>query len=459
MNPDERRSEERSEGLDGELELKPPTSNPIRVDPRPSAPASPSVEQHARAAREASRRIAIARTNTKNHLLTELAAAVESHAPQILAANARDMAAAAQAAMPSPKLKRLELSPQSLAHMAESLRAVAALPDPVGAITRDELRPSGLRVRKVRAPLGVIAMIYESRPAVTIDAFALCFKAGNACILKGGKEAAHSNAALAAIVRETLLAHDLPDSAIASISTASRDDLRELLQLNHCIDLVIPRGGVELIEFVVGHSTIPTIQHFQGICHIFVDESADVDMAVEVCATAKTSAPATCNAAECILVHKSIADRFVPRMIERFARDGVEVRGTPLIQALAGDAGSVRLAEAEDFGREFLDLIVAMRTVDSVEEAIDHIATYGSNHTESILTRDLGPGGSGERFSAAVQSSCVLINASTRFNDGFSLGLGAEIGISTSRIHAYGPMGLEELTTQRWVVEGNGQCR
>ena len=263
---------------------------------------------------------------------------------------------------------------------------------------------------------------------------------------------------------DVLAQHDLPEHAITSISTASRDELKELLELNQYIDLVIPRGGRELIEFVCHHSTIPTVQHFHGVCHIFVDESADLRMAIEVCDTAKSSAPATCNAAECILVHKNIAERFVPVMIERYQRDGVEVRGTPLVLALAPASAAaaslpVKLAESEDFGHEFLDLIVAMRTVDSVDEAIDHINTYGSNHTESILTQDLDAGGSAERFCSAVQSSCVLVNASTRFNDGFSLGLGAEIGISTSRIHAYGPMGLEELTTQRWIVEGSGQTR
>jgi glutamate-5-semialdehyde dehydrogenase len=434
--------------------------------------AAPSIEQSAKSAREASRRIAITPTAVKDQVLLDLAAALQDPdtIDRILSANEEDIQTAKAAGLPLPKLQRLGFSARSLGQIAAGLRQIAALPDPVGAITRDDQVPSGLRIRKVRAPLGVIAMIYEARPGVTIDAFALCFKAGNACILKGGREAASSNAFLASIARDILKQHDLPEAAITAISTASRDELKELLELNQYIDLVIPRGGRELIEFVCGHSTIPTIQHFQGVCHIFVDESADLKMAVEVCATAKTSAPATCNAAECILVHKNIADRFVPAMIERYARDGVEVRGTPLILALAGTtnperqragspAGRVVLAQSEDFGHEFLDLIVAMRTVDSVDEAIDHIATYGSNHTESILTQDLGPGGAAERFTAAVQSSCVMVNASTRFNDGFSLGLGAEIGISTSRIHAYGPMGLEELTTQRWIVEGTGQTR
>jgi len=340
------------------------------------------------------------------------------------------------------------------------------LPDPVGQVTRDATLSSGLRVRRVRAPLGVIAMIYESRPGVTLDAFALCFKAGNACILRGGKEAARSNAALADLAREVLRAHGCPTDALVNLTGTSHDELRELLTLDRDIDLVIPRGGRDLIEMVTRTSRIPTVQHFQGVCHIYVDKAADLGEAVQICATAKTSAPATCNAAECILVHRDIADAFVPKMLARYAADGVEVRATPLVLALApngvkevADGGNLRTAEPDDFGKEFLELIVAMRTVDSLDEAIDHIATYGSNHTEAILTTDTGPGGAAEIFTARVQSSCVLVNASTRFNDGFQLGLGAEIGISTSKLHAYGPMGLEELTTQRWIVTGSGQTR
>ncbi|MCC6322711.1 MAG: glutamate-5-semialdehyde dehydrogenase [Phycisphaerales bacterium] len=421
-----------------------------------------SIEQSAKAAREASRRLATLTSEQKNAALADLSGTLEQPdtVQALLRANALDMRESAARGLPAPKLMRLELTEDSVRSLARSLRAVAALPDPIGAVTRDDRLVNGLRVRKVRTPLGVVAMVYEARPGVTIEAFALCFKAGNACILKGGKESAHSNAALSEIIRQVLAERDLPAEAMHSVSTMNRDELKELLGLNQYIDLVIPRGGRELIEFVVGHSTIPTIQHFQGVCHIFVDESADLEMAVNVCATAKTSAPAACNAAECILIHKNIADRFVPALVQRYARDGVEVRGTPLVQALAGSgetgAGHVRLAQSEDFGHEFLDLVVAMRIVENVDEAIDHIATYGSNHTEAILTCD---GASAEMFTAGVQSSCVLVNASTRFNDGFSLGLGAEIGISTSRIHAYGPMGLEELTTQRWVVEGNGHCR
>ena len=414
------------------------------------------VRAAAKAARAASRRVATLTSERKNAVLLELASAIERERAQVLAANAEDLHAGRHAGLSGPKLQRLVLNEKSLEHMAAGLRQVAALPDPVGQVTRDTRVQSGLRVRKVRAPLGVVAMIYEARPGVTVDAFALCLKAGNACVLRGGKEAQHSNAVFSGLAHAALEAADVPREALVNMSGTSREALETLLTLSGEIDLVIPRGGVELIKFVHERSRIPTIQHFQGVCHIFVDESADVEQAVKVCVSAKTSAPATCNALECVLVHKNAADAVVPRLAEAYRQAGVEVRGSPLVRALAAD---VTPALPEDFGREFLDLVVAMRVVQGLDEAIEHIATYGSNHTDAILTRDLGPGGAAERFVREVGSSCVLVNASTRFNDGFQLGLGAEIGISTSRIHAYGPMGLEELTTQRWVVEGDGQTR
>ncbi len=416
--------------------------------------------QLAQRARPAARLIAQLSTETKNAILLDLAELILSRCNEILAASDADAAAARSAGLPDAKLRRLALSRSSIAQLAEGVRQVAALPDPVGQPTAQRVVPSGLRVRRVRAPLGVVAMIYEARPGVTVDAFALCLKSGNACILRGGKEAERSNALLTGLAHEALGHAGAPTEALVNLSGTDRSVLAELLTLTEHIDLVIPRGGRDLIELVSRTSRIPTIQHYQGVCHIYVDESADLDVAENICATAKTSAPATCNAAECILVHKLVAEAFVPRMLSRFAREGVEVRGTPLILALAPEnTDRLVAAAATDFGREFLDLIVAMRTVDSVDEALEHIATYGSNHTEAIVTRDLGPGGSADRFTAGVQSSCVLVNASTRFNDGFQLGLGAEIGISTSKLHAYGPMGLEELTTQRWIVSGDGQTR
>jgi glutamate-5-semialdehyde dehydrogenase len=411
------------------------------------------MEQLARAARAAARATATLPTATKNAVLLHLADLLTAETPAIRAANAADLAAAQAAGTSGAKLRRLELTEAALGQMTAGLRQIAELPDPVGAVTKDYTVPSGLHVQKVRAPLGVIAMIYESRPNVTIDAFALCFKAGNACLLKGGREAAQSNAALAACARRALAAHGVPEAAVTLLLTSDRAELEALLKLDAYIDLVIPRGGTELIRFVHEHSRIPTVQHFQGVCHIFVDASAEPAVALEVCATAKTSAPGTCNAVECVLVHAALAPVFVPQLVDRLSAAGVEVRGDPTVCALAPRAHP---AAADDWGREFLDLVLAVKVVDDLDAALAHIATYGSNHTEAILTTDAEHA---RRFVERVQSSCALVNASTRFNDGFQLGLGAEIGISTSKIHAYGPMGLEELTTQRYIVYGHGQCR
>ncbi len=408
-------------------------------------------------ARDASRAIAALSTERKNALLLDLSDRLTSKREVVMAANARDMDAASAAGLATAKLARLRLTADSLAQLCQSLRSIVALPDPVGQITRETTVASGMLVRRVRTPLGVICMIYEARPGVTIDAFALCFKAGNACILKGGKEARHSNTILAQIVREALVAHAIDEAALTSISDITRDELDELLQQDRFIDLVIPRGGVELIRYVARTSRIPTIQHYQGVNHAFIDRAADIDLAVNICVSAKTSAPATCNALECVLVHREIALAVVPKLIERFALAGVEVRADANAIAFAGArASSVKPATPEDFGREFLDLTVALRVVDSLDEAVAHIHRYSSNHTETIITRD---DATGAEFTRRVQSSCVLINASTRMNDGYQLGLGAEIGISTSKIHAYGPMGLEELTTTRFVALGNGQTR
>jgi len=407
----------------------------------------------ARAARAASRTVATLDSGAKNAVLMNLADAIVAERDALLDANRADMDAARAAELPEAKLRRLDLTDSSLAQMAVGLRQVALMPDPVGAVTRDETTQGGLHVRKVRAPLGVVAMIYEARPGVTIDAFALCFKAGNACILKGGREAARSNQALAAIIHRILAERGVPAEAATVIVSSDREDMKSLLAQSDSIDLVIPRGGAELIEFVHQHSRIPTIQHFHGVCHIYIDAAADLEQAVEICVTAKTSAPATCNAVECVLVHESVAEQVAPRLVERFTAEGVEVRGDDAVRTLAPGASA---ASPEDWGREFLDLIVAMRIVADLDAAVQHIQRYGSNHTDAILSRDQA---SQREFVERVQSSCVLVNASTRFNDGFQLGLGAEIGISTSRIHAYGPMGLEELTTQRYVVEGSGQTR
>ena len=417
---------------------------------------SPIVHAASRA-RAASRVIATLSTERKNALLLDLSERLTVARDAILQANQRDLDDAALAGLAPAKLARLRLTQDSIAQLIDSVRSIVALPDPVGQITRETSVASGMLVRRVRAPLGVICMIYEARPGVTIDAFSLCFKAGNACILKGGKEARHSNSILANIVRDALDAHAIDHAALTSISDITRDDLDQLLQQDRFIDLVIPRGGHELIRYVARTSRIPTVQHYQGVNHAFIDAAADVDLAVNICVTGKASAPATCNALECVLVHRDIASIAVPRLVEQFINAGVEVRADEASIALAGPlAPRLKHATPEDFGREFLELIVALRVVDSLDDAIDHIHRYGSNHSETIITRDAH---ASEEFTRRVQSSCVLVNASTRMNDGFQLGLGAEIGISTSKIHAYGPMGLEELTTTRFVALGNGQTR
>lgn len=412
-----------------------------------------TMEQMAIAARDAVKELARLATVDKNECLRELADRIERGAGEIKQANEQDVSAARQAGLGDAKLRRLTLSDAAIRQMAEGLRQVAELPDPVGQITREYTVPSGLTVRRVRCPIGVIMMIFEARPNVTIDAFALCFKAGNACILKGGREASATNRVLAEMARASLAAGGIPADAVTLLTTSDREEMKALLRLDRYIDLVIPRGGTELIRFVHEHSRIPMVQHFHGVCHIFVDESADLERAVEVCVTAKTSGPATCNAAECLLVHEKAAPMFLPKLAARLEKDGVELRGDERVRQHVPGATA---ATAEDWGREYLDLILACRVVTDVGEAIEHVHRYGSNHTDAILTNDPA---NMKRFIDEVQSSCTLVNASTRFNDGFQLGLGAEIGISTSKIHAYGPMGLEELTTQRFVVEGGYHSR
>lgn len=415
---------------------------------------SMTIEDMARRASDAARLVADLSTDVRNAVLIDLADRVAANEDAILKANQEDMAASEAAGLDAPKLKRLKLTKEGLAQMRDGLKQVASLEDPVGAVTRSYAVPSGLGVEKVRTPLGVIAMIYEARPGVTVDAFTLCFKAGNACLLKGGKEADRSNRFLAGLIKESLAAHGAPEDAMFAMTSSDREDLRRMLTLSDDIDLVIPRGGAGLIRFVHEHSRIPTIQHFHGVCHVYVDKSADLNKALEIVATGKTSAPATCNSTECVLVHADVAESFVPRLAERAANDGVEIRGDDRFRALGGD--TVKPAAEDDYGAEFLDLILAAKVVDSFDDAVDHIGRFSSGHTEAIVATDQA---TAETFCRRVRSSCVLVNASTRFNDGFQLGLGAEIGISTSRIHAYGPMGLEGLTIERYVVRGEGQTR
>ncbi|QCQ21662.1 glutamate-5-semialdehyde dehydrogenase [Desulfoglaeba alkanexedens] len=404
-------------------------------------------------AKEAAHEMAKAGDAVKRDFLEGTAKRLESERRRIAEANDRDIESGREKGLPDPKLDRLRLSDKVLNEMMEGLREVALLPDPVGRVTSMWTRPNGLRVGRMRIPLGVVGIIYESRPNVTVDAAALCIKAGNAVILRGGSEAFHSNQCLAAILRESLRAAGLPEAAIQVMETTEREAVLEMLQLEDCIDVMIPRGGEELIRFVAANARMPVLKHYKGVCHIYVDEDADPDMAEALCINAKVQRPAVCNAMETLLVHQRIAPEFLPRMAEAFRRRGVELRGCPETCRIVPEC---RRAEEEDWSAEYLDLILAVRVVPDMDAAIAHIARYGSNHTEAIVTRNYERA---HRFVQEVQSSLVMVNASTRFNDGYQLGLGAEIGISTSRLHAFGPMGVEELTTTKFVAFGNGQVR
>jgi glutamate-5-semialdehyde dehydrogenase len=367
--------------------------------------------------------------------------------------NEKDVALAKEQGMSSAMVDRLTLDGKTLQSMAEALREVAALPDPVGEVTGMWKRPNGLQVGRVRIPLGVIGFIYESRPNVTVDAASLCLKAGNSVILKGGSEAIRSNLILGQILAEALREAGLPAAAIQVIPTTEREATRILLEQEDDVDVIIPRGGEGLIRFVTDHSRIPVLRHYKGVCHVYVDEFADLGMAADICFNAKVQRPAVCNAMETMLVHERVADRFLPAMLKRFRDAGVEIRGCPKTLAFLPEA---KAAAPSDWPAEFLDLILAVKVVKGMDEALDHIETYGSNHTEAIVTNDYDRA---QRFLQEVNSSVVLINASTRFNDGNELGLGAEIGINTSKLHAFGPMGLAELTTQKFIVYGSGQIR
>ena len=407
----------------------------------------------AREARQAARAVARAGTAAKNAALREMAAAITRAAEGVCAENAKDLRAARAAGLSGAMIDRLAIGPGTIAGMAAGLREVADLPDPVGSCGPTLVRPNGIEITRMRIPLGVIGIIYESRPNVTVDAAALCLKAGNAVLLRGGSEALHSNRALAAVIGRALDAAGLPRAAVQVVPTAARAAVSALLQQEEWIDLIIPRGGEELIRFVVANSKIPVLKHYKGVCHVYVDEGADLSMAEAVCFNAKVQRPGVCNAMETLLVHRAEAGRFLPAMAHRFTAAGVELRGCPETCRIL--PGIVPAVDA-DWPAEYLDLILAVKVVPGMEAAIDHIAAYGSSHTEAIVTRDYERA---RRFVREVDSSVVLVNASTRLNDGGELGLGAEIGISTSKLHAFGPMGLEELTTTKFVVFGNGQIR
>ncbi len=411
------------------------------------------IRSQAVACRDAARHIAQLPTSAKNDLLRAMAAALEADEAPILQANREDLEAATAKGIGGAMFDRLKLDAKGLTVIADALREVAELPDPVGQVTRRETRPNGIAIERVRTPLGVIAMIYEARPNVTADAAALCLKAGNGVMLRGGSEAIHSNTAIAAALKRALRDAGLPDAALTLVTDLRRETMLEMLQLTDIIDLAIPRGGEGLIRFVAEHARVPVIKHYKGVCHLFVDASADPDLALRLLIDGKVSRPSACNSLETLLVHADIAGDFLPAAAAALAERGVEVRA---------DARSIGFMEAakpvteEDYAAEFLDLVIAVRVVDSLDEAIAHIRRYGSDHTEVIATRDEG---NAERFVQSLRSAVVMVNASSRFSDGGELGLGAEIGISTTRLHAYGPMGLEALTVERFVVRGSGQTR
>jgi len=416
------------------------------------APRAQLIRSVAEAARKAARIVAKAPAQVRQHALVSIAAAIDDARSEILGANARDLAAGEAAGLSPAMLDRLRLDDSRIAALSRAVREIAEAPELVGRVERTEVRPNGLVVERVRIPLGVIAMIYEARPNVTTDAAALCLKAGNACILRGGREALESNRALLAAVQRGLLAAQLPAEAVQLVPLTDREAIADLVKLDGLIDLCIPRGGEGLIRYVTEHARVPVIKHYKGVCHIYV-HSGDLDHAVAIIENAKVSRPGVCNAVETVLVDRSIADQLVPRLV-RAIGDRVELRGDERVQQLGGP--TVRAATEDDWYAEYLDLILAVRVVDGVAGAIAHIERYGSDHTESILTTDPVIA---EQFVREVDSSTVLVNASTRFADGGELGLGAEIGISTTRLHAYGPMGAEGLTTTKFVVRGNGQLR
>ncbi len=411
------------------------------------------ITQQALQCRDAAHAIASLPTEAKNALLQAMADALLADEAVILAANAKDIEAAAAKGIGSAMLDRLRLDSTRLQGIASAVREVAELPDPVGQVTRAYDRPNGIHVERVRVPLGVIAMIYEARPNVTADAAALCLKAGNAVILRGGSEAIHSNTAIAAALKRALREVGLPEAVLTLVEDLRRETILELIQLSDIVDLVIPRGGEGLIRFVAEHARVPVIKHYKGVCHQYVDAGADEDLAFALLLDGKVSRPSACNSLETLLVHRDIAPTFLPRAAEARRARGVEVRADVAAKALMPDAVA---ATDEDFAAEFLDLVIAVGVVDELDAAIAHIRRYTSDHTEVIVTRDPVHA---EKFLNALRSAVVMVNASSRFSDGGELGLGAEIGISTTRLHSYGPMGLEALTVERFVVRGEGQVR
>ncbi|MDZ7662233.1 glutamate-5-semialdehyde dehydrogenase [Thiohalophilus sp.] len=406
-----------------------------------------------RQARQASRAMARAGTNQKNAALQAMAEALEAGREALLAANREDLQAGRDKGLDAALLDRLELNDERIAAMAEGLRQIAALPDPVGEISDMAYRPSGIQVGKMRVPLGVIGIIYESRPNVTADAAALCLKSGNAAILRGGSEAEHSNQAIAACIHQGLQQAGLPDEAVQVIETTDRAAVGELITMPEYVDVIVPRGGKGLIERITADARVPVIKHLHGVCHVYIDDKADVDKAVQVTFNAKTQRYGTCNTLETLLVQRDIAATVLPPLGRLYQEQGVELRGCEATRAILEQAIA---ASEEDWDTEYLAPILSIRVVDDLDAAIEHIHAHGSGHTEAILTEDIGRA---RRFLAEVDASSVMVNASTRFADGFEYGLGAEIGISTDKIHVRGPVGLEGLTSQKYIVIGDGHIR
>ncbi|MBL0165531.1 MAG: glutamate-5-semialdehyde dehydrogenase [Xanthomonadales bacterium] len=411
------------------------------------------IRSAALACRDAATTIAGLSAARKRDLLIAMAGQVDANAALILAANELDMAQAIHRGIGAAMLDRLRLDARRIAGIARSLMEVADLPDPVGQVTRRDTLPNGVVVERVRVPLGVIAMIYEARPNVTVDAAALCLKAGNGVILRGGSEAIHSNRALAGLLQQALRDAGLPPAAVTLVEDLRRETMLELLQLTDIVDLAIPRGGEGLIRFVAEHARVPVIKHYKGVCHLYVDKAANLGVALDLLIDGKVSRPSACNALETLLVHKDIADAFLPRAAAALAACKVELRGCERTCALLGN---IAAASEEDYAAEYLDLIIAIRIVDDLDAAIAHIRRFGSDHTEVIASEDEA---SAQQFIAALRSAVVMVNTSSRFSDGGELGLGAEIGISTTRLHAYGPMGIDALTIERYVLRGHGQVR
>lgn len=396
---------------------------------------------------------AAASTAQKNAALLRLAELIEAHQADVLAANAKDVAQAEAKGLESALIDRLQISAATIASMCEGLRQVAALPDPVGEMDEFRTRPNGLQIGKMRVPLGVIGMIYESRPNVTIDAAALCLKSGNACILRGGSEAFRSNMALAALIKQALRENGLPEAAVSLIENTSRDSVGAMLQSPDLIDVIIPRGGKSLVARIASEARVPVIKHLDGICHVYIDRAADTAKALNIAFNAKTSRYGTCNTMETLLVHSERAAEILPLLAEKYAEKQVELRGCERTLAILPN---INAATEEDWDTEYLAPILAVKIVDNMAEAIAHINTHGSHHTDAIITESYTDA---QTFLRAVDSASVMVNASTRFADGFEYGLGAEIGISTDKIHVRGPVGLHGLTSQKWVVLGNGQVR